>query len=303
MKKLIPEYSLAEVINPLLSGHEKAMEYFSASFSAPMKLSTFPHRATYFGVAVCTNGSAELTANLEQYTLCTNALIVMGPEVIRSWKAQSFDYAEEILFFTAAFFLETQTGGNMNSLEDFSFFDAKYPTVLHLNSKEAALIRHLLRDIKNTNHSKSSRQEKIVRNYISIALNQVADLYDQYYPENQHLLKAPDKTVQQFKKLLLENYLQFRGVNAYAGLMNISSKHLSQSIKESTGKTAGQWIHELLILEAKVRLRQSSENINQIAEALNFSDASVFGKYFRRYAGCSPALYRKQGSAHLKIKQ
>ncbi|RYF74887.1 MAG: helix-turn-helix domain-containing protein, partial [Cytophagaceae bacterium] len=47
------------------------------------------------------------------------------------------------------------------------------------------------------------------------------------------------------------------------------------------------------VLEAKVLLFQSTLTIGQIAAELGFTDQSSFGRLFRKYAGVSPAQFRK----------
>ncbi len=59
-------------------------------------------------------------------------------------------------------------------------------------------------------------------------------------------------------------------------------------VKEVSGKTVGEWIDELVILEAKALLNSSSMNIQEIADRLNFANQSFFGKYFKHYTGMSP---------------
>ncbi|QNK64071.1 AraC family transcriptional regulator [Pedobacter sp. PAMC26386] len=292
MKPLIPELSLSEIVKSVLDNQEKKLDYYLASFSSPMQLSTTPHRASYFGLALCTKGTAHLLASLEDYPLLTGSLIVMGPTIIRTWKDQSTDYAEESLFFTIPLFFETRV--NSSPFKEFTFFGNETPNVIQLDIDDANLISKLLQDIKDIIGTPTLRKDEIVKSYINIILNQVADLYDKYCPKS---LTEPDtqtKMVNQFKKSLIENYLHIRSVNGYANLLNITPKHLSQTIKANTGKTAREWIHDILILEAKVRLKQTSLSINQISDSLKFSDPSLFGKYFKRYAGFSPAVYRKR---------
>lgn len=291
MKPIIPAYSLVDIVKPLLDKGEQYIDYYVAAFAPPMRLSIYPHRAAYYGIAICTQGSAILLADLEQYILKPGTLITMGPETIRSWEDQSIDYAEEILFFTESFF--TAAGQNLANLNDFSFLNNKGPKILDLTSEQCRDISKLLKEISECIAVSSLRQVEIVRSYIHIVLNKVADMYEINGKEKIPLSSDQPFIVLQFKKLLLENYLKLHTVNQYADLLCVSSKHLSQTIKVHTGKTAGKWIQECLILEAKVRLKQSKSTINQIAEALNFSDASFFGKYFKRYVGCTPAAYRK----------
>jgi AraC family transcriptional activator of pobA len=90
------------------------------------------------------------------------------------------------------------------------------------------------------------------------------------------------------------SYKKERGVNFYARKLCITPKHLSWAVKEVSGKTAGTWIDEAVILEAKTLLKSSDMNIQQISEELNFANQSFFGKYFKHYTGMSPKEYKKK---------
>ena len=81
----------------------------------------------------------------------------------------------------------------------------------------------------------------------------------------------------------------------YAEQMNITPKYLSSVIKDISGKTAARWIDEYVILEAKTLLKYSGMSIQEIADALNFSTQSFFGKYFKQHTGCSPSRFKRQG--------
>ncbi|WP_316788877.1 helix-turn-helix transcriptional regulator [Pedobacter frigoris] len=292
-KTVIPEFSLLEIVTSELKDQEKTeLDYFVASFSSPMQLSKFPHRASYFGIAVCTRGSATLFANLEQYHLSPGSLIAMEPGVIRSWDAQSDGYAEEVLFFTGPFLLETIK--QLDLLKGFRFFQHETLKVIQINNEEVSLVNGLLQDIKKRTNSPNHYKNEIIRSYINIVLHEVAGLYDRYDREEFVRSNIQSTMVMRFKQLLVQKHLQLRTVNGYAELLNVTPKHLSETVKATTGKTARDWIHHIIILESKAKLKQTSLSITQIADALNFSDASLFGKYFKRYAGYSPASYRKR---------
>ena len=49
-----------------------------------------------------------------------------------------------------------------------------------------------------------------------------------------------------------------------------------------------------MILEAKVLLRSTGLNIQEISAMLNFANQSFFGKYFRHLTGMSPRDYRSK---------
>ena len=90
-----------------------------------------------------------------------------------------------------------------------------------------------------------------------------------------------------------DNYKKERSVSFYANKLCLTPKHLSGVVKEVSGKTAGEWIDRLVILEARAMLKTTEMSIQQIAEHLNFANQSFFGKYFKHYVGISPKEYRR----------
>lgn len=100
--------------------------------------------------------------------------------------------------------------------------------------------------------------------------------------------------VQDFLKLVHLYYTTERSVAFYAGQLFISPKYLSLLVKESTGRSAARWIDHFVIMEAKNLLRYSGKNVQQVAYALNFSNQSSFGKYFKHLTGMSPTEFQKQ---------
>ncbi|MBQ2321378.1 MAG: helix-turn-helix domain-containing protein, partial [Bacteroidales bacterium] len=59
-------------------------------------------------------------------------------------------------------------------------------------------------------------------------------------------------------------------------------------------RSAAEWINEFAITEAKMLLRFSDMSVQQVAEKLNFSSQSAFGKYFKQYVGVSPKVFRRE---------
>jgi len=84
-----------------------------------------------------------------------------------------------------------------------------------------------------------------------------------------------------------------RNVAFYADHLFLTPKHVSKVILEVSGKTPTQWIDEYVVLEAKSLLKYSNLTIQEIADYLNFSTQSVFGKYFKHKTGLSPREYKE----------
>ena len=94
-------------------------------------------------------------------------------------------------------------------------------------------------------------------------------------------------------KLVHVHYTRERGVRFYADKLCISPKYLSLLVKETTGKSAANWIDDFVLMEAKNLLRYSGKNVQQVAYALNFTNQSSFGKFFKHLTGQSPTEYQK----------
>ncbi|MCH5325878.1 MAG: AraC family transcriptional regulator [Duncaniella sp.] len=101
-----------------------------------------------------------------------------------------------------------------------------------------------------------------------------------------------EELLTRFMDTLERHFRVERSVNFYADALFVTPKHLSAVLKEVSGQTAGEWIDNRVILEAKKMLRTTGMNILEISSALNFSNQSFFGKYFKHLTGISPREYR-----------
>ncbi|MCD7962584.1 MAG: helix-turn-helix domain-containing protein [Rikenellaceae bacterium] len=95
-----------------------------------------------------------------------------------------------------------------------------------------------------------------------------------------------------FLTLLQQHCREERNIGFYADKLCITPKYLSAAVKCASGKTAGHWIEEFVISEAKQHLKHPGKNIQEISDLLNFSSQSFFGKYFKRLTGISPVKYK-----------
>ncbi|MGL4632485.1 MAG: helix-turn-helix domain-containing protein, partial [Leadbetterella sp.] len=96
-----------------------------------------------------------------------------------------------------------------------------------------------------------------------------------------------------FHMMVNRFYLTKKTVDEYAELLNVSSNHLSKTIKQVSGINALHFISERLVSEAKSLIQFTSSDIVEIAYQLNFSDAANFGKFFKKHTGISPLEHRK----------
>ena len=96
----------------------------------------------------------------------------------------------------------------------------------------------------------------------------------------------------QFIELVQKDFRQHRSIKHYAEVLNISPKYFSMLIKKVSGKSAGEWIDEYIMLEARALLKCRRYTIQQISDKLSFPNQSFFAKYFKKHTGRTPTEYR-----------
>lgn len=81
-------------------------------------------------------------------------------------------------------------------------------------------------------------------------------------------------------------------VQYVADTLHISTKYLSSLLKELTGQTTQQLIHEKLIEKAKEKLSTTDLSVSEIAYELGFEHSQSFSKLFKAKTKQSPLEFR-----------
>ncbi|MGN1236004.1 MAG: helix-turn-helix domain-containing protein [Bacteroidaceae bacterium] len=123
------------------------------------------------------------------------------------------------------------------------------------------------------------------------------------HPAIDHTTRA-QKLTQQFFALLRSHALKEHGVQFYADKLHITSKYLTSSVKQATGRSAKQYIDHYLLARAQYLLTSlnnngkssavgSQLNIAEVAYELGFADPTTFSRYFYMHMGIRPKEWRK----------
>lgn len=106
-------------------------------------------------------------------------------------------------------------------------------------------------------------------------------------------IQSKDLLCREFLNLLSTTRPRPRAVAWYSERLHKTPKYLSTAVKEVSGKTASEWIQEMVVTEIAELLRNSSKSIKEICDELDFPNLSFFGRYVRTHLGMSPKEYRK----------
>ncbi|RIV25071.1 AraC family transcriptional regulator [Fibrisoma montanum] len=102
----------------------------------------------------------------------------------------------------------------------------------------------------------------------------------------------PSEITMLFKERLYEHFSTNRDVAFYADSLAVSENYLNRCVNRATNKPPKQHINEMVIIHSKLLLQDRSKDIAQVAFALNFSDPSYFGRFFKQLTGQTPSEYR-----------
>jgi AraC family transcriptional activator of pobA len=122
---------------------------------------------------------------------------------------------------------------------------------------------------------------------------------DRYY-NRQFITRKPasGELLEKVEKLL-DHYFESNELNKglptaqyMAEALNLSSKYLSDCLKQITGSTTQQLIHEKLIERAKERLSTTHLSVSEIAYELGFEYPQSFSKLFKTKTRQTPIQFR-----------
>lgn len=99
--------------------------------------------------------------------------------------------------------------------------------------------------------------------------------------------------VADFTGLLEKDFRKTQKVNHYAEHLNITYNGLSRYTADYCGKTPKEIIVERVILETKRLLANTKMPVKEIAYNLGFDEPTNMIKYFKKYAGLTPAAFRQ----------
>ena len=100
------------------------------------------------------------------------------------------------------------------------------------------------------------------------------------------------KLADRFMQLVEQSDGRIRRVDEYAKMLHVTPKYLSKLLMETMNKRPSEMVHFFTLQAIENRLRFTDMTMQQIADDLQFPNASFFGKYFKEHSGMTPMEYR-----------
>lgn len=243
---------------------------------------------------LCTGGRATVAANMQKMVFRKNDLAVLTSDVYFSVSEVSAGFSARYVALSepmleAAYYRITSV-----SLWDY----LHHIPILRLSPEQRSLVSGWLEQMEwILTHLDGPDRSVLLNN----------NVYNLFIAINAELGKAVETKIHAHKdrawdittrlwSLLTKHAVRERSVSFYAKALNITPDYLNKVCRRAYGMSPKTLIEQQLLVEMKSYLIDTRLSVSEIADRLNFEDASYMCRFFRRKTGCSPLEFRN-GSA------
>jgi AraC family transcriptional activator of pobA len=285
-------------INDFLQGIQSAHRTRNPHFFCLRMEDTYPHtrnvmppfKKDFYFISFVTNaGNTAIQYDQNNESQLDSFLVCQSPGHIYSWHRDN-----QVEGYLIYFKRELFSFFRPNLEKEFPFFDVFHTNFFRINRttyrKYEPGFQRVFEAYQDESRHAIAAVCLLELLYELKEFTRAASQWTQGFSTPQELL------LQQFIQLINNYYLEKRTVEEYASLMNITAKHLSQVVKQASGKNALAFITDRLVAEAKTLIQYTTLDIAEIAWQLNFSDPANFGKFFKKQTGITPLEFRKAGA-------
>lgn len=243
------------------------------------------HRDDFFIFFVVTKGHAVIKCDMTDVELNARNLLIVKPFQVHYGQDISAD-AEGYYIGVAPFLIPNsclEIFQNLKISEQLNKIDPAQEEELF------DTISLLYRFFKGSNPNKNQ--------IINGLFNALVYSFSNIFSKSQHseiVFKNQSALIySNFKKLLLEHSF-LESPSYFAKQLNITTSHLNDCVKVSSGKSVTYWLQNTMIIEAQRLLYYTEREVKEIAFALGFQDHAYFSRLFKKITKETPLEFRRK---------
>jgi AraC family transcriptional regulator, transcriptional activator of pobA len=246
-----------------------------------------------FYVVTLKRGCNKLLYGQQKYDFDEGLMAFMSPgQILRGEENGVPEHLEGwMLFIHPDFLWKTSLAKKIRQYEYFGYASSE---ALFLSDREETMINALIENIK---YEYQANIDKFSQDVI-IAQLELLFTYAQRFYERQFITRkiTNSKILERLEEVLDAHFANetpgLPSVQDIADSLNISAKYLGTLLKQLTGLTTQQHIHEKLIGKAKELLSTTELSVSEIAYSLGFEHSQSFSKLFKSKTKKSPVEFR-----------
>ena len=251
-------------------------------------------------IVICTGGMAQFDYDGQQIQLRKNDLyLYMAHSVVCNFMS-SPDFNCRQIWFSRSELWNINMYGEV-SLADLAYLK-QHPKV-HLSDEDVTLLDDYFQLLcRRMRDQKPLLYSEIVRSLVSTMLLEMLCMIRRDKEQKAQADFQEDNTsgfhrrrlADKFMRLVEQSDGRLRRVDDFASQLNITPKYLSTLLKETMSRRPSEMIKLFTLKAIERRLRFTDMTMQEIANDLNFPNASFFGKYVKEHLGMTPLEYRKK---------
>lgn len=283
MKKAVPVLRINQ-----FHASGDAGDFYAEAFRTHVKdhpITDRPHKHDFFVTVLFTRGSGVHEIDFTRYPIRPGTVFLLSPGQSHHWSL-SKDADGIIFFHTREFF---DRGFVSQRLHGFPFFNSAYNVpVIRLRTGELTEVLSLFRELLKEHSTKKSMKKERLLSLVHLLYIYLARLY-----APQAVVKSEPylAKLRQFEDLLDVHFKQVKLPSYYAGLMNISERHLNRICQACLNKSSTDLVMDRSVLEARRLLMDKRISIADVAMQLGYADQSYFSRLFKKRTGQTPSEF------------
>lgn len=254
-----------------------------------MKFPLPPHRKSVHDFLFLKKGTITRSKGIDTYELSPNSFFFLPAYQILSNETMSEDVQGFYGHFDADLFNKKLFQSDL--LQEFSFLKYNSHPVIQIPNALTPTVLAILERLEYEFDSGAKNGLDLICTYL-LAL--FLEIRPYQLVETRSSGDAAAHIAQRYKDALTKHIYEYQKVADYARLLAISPNHLNRCVQGTLGKSAQEVLFEILLLETKVLLKQTSLSISEISFKLGKKDPSDFSRFFKKKTGMTPKVYRKQ---------
>jgi len=250
----------------------------------------FPHKHSFYHLVYFSKGTGNHSIDFINFSVKTGQIYFMIPGQVHTWDFKTapngfiVNFSEQYIHSLIA---------NPRYLDRFNFFSGiANEQVIMIPPKAQPQIEGILETIIKEGRSNNELKDDMARTALIQLFIQVNR--HSVKKESNHKNNYNSLLLKNFQKLIDQHYKEKKLTKDYASLLYITPNHLNALSKDVTGRSAGELIRDRVLLEAKRLLVNADLTIAEISDELDFTDNSYFSKFFKKYTGTTPEIFRRQ---------
>lgn len=186
---------------------------------------------------------------------------------------------------------------NSNKNLFFNFMEYGLHEGLYLTKEEENQITLLFHQLYHI-YNQENYSEQITLSYCHLIFTYIEHFYKRQFQtrkeSHNRLVKLFLSLLNQFYADSLQNSVGMPTVQYFANELNTSSNYLGDVVSNITGASPIEHIHETIVNEAKILLKQGIYSNAEIAYHLGFEYPNYFSKLFKKVTSLTPTEFKSK---------